>query len=85
MGTSLVQIDPSQDEGSYVFSEAALAEMSYSEQLLLEQVLYQLIQDYPEFQFQTYWDVAHRMFKIIWERKTNERGQASGNSESDLG
>ena len=85
MGTSLVQIDPSQDEGSYVFSEAALAEMSYSQQSLLEQVLYQLIQDYPEFQFQTYWDVAHRMFKIIWKRKPHERGQASWNSESDLG
>ena len=77
MGTSLVQIDPSQDEGSYVFSEAMLAEMSYSEQLLLEQVLYQLIQDHPEFQFQTYWDVAHRKFKIIWKRRSYEQGQAS--------
>ena len=72
MGTSLVQIDPSQDEGFYAFSEAALAEMSYSQQSFLEQVLNRLIQDYPEFQFQTYWDVAHRMFKIIWKRKPHE-------------
>ena len=70
MDTSLVKIDTSQDEGSYVFSEAELAEMSYSEQQLLEQVLYLLIKGYPMFQFQTYWDIDHRQFKIRWERKT---------------
>lgn len=84
MGTSLVQIDPTQDEGSYVFSEAALSEMSYSQQLLLEQVLCQLIRDNPEFQFQTYWAIDSRKFKIIWKRRSYERGQARWDSESGL-